>query len=64
MSVIGRLDRQVDEKLIEPLSNRGDGEETRRKPDSNRMEKTRGSKDEATGEERSRERAELPVWLL
>ena len=60
MSVIGRLDEQVDEVLIRPLS-RKDMQETTERENENQA--LREPIEEIT-EKQDRERDELPVWLL
>ncbi|HVF51547.1 MAG TPA: hypothetical protein VNA19_15775 [Pyrinomonadaceae bacterium] len=65
MSVIGRLDKQVEDVLISPLS--------KTRPAPEKVPSVEPSKDtpaESVGDvgasegQTSRERAELPVWLL
>ena len=60
MSVIGRLDEQVDEALIRPLSKKDKQETTERE---NENQALREPIEEIT-EKQDRERDELPVWLL
>ena len=60
MSVIGRLDEQVDEVLIRPLS-RKDMQETTERENENQA--LREPIEEIT-EKQDRKRDELPVWLL
>jgi hypothetical protein len=55
MPVIGRLDRQVDDLIISPVSKRRRGDD----PASDEDEQT-----EAHTDESSAEADELPVWLL
>jgi len=61
MSVIGRLDKQVDEVLISPLEKR----ETKINPDQPENSDSEKSVDSARREVNKREeRDALPVWLL
>ena len=60
MSVIGRLDEQVDEVLIRPLSKK-DKQETIERENENQA--LREPIEEIT-EKQDRKRDELPVWLL
>lgn len=60
MSVIGRLDEQVDEVLIRPLSKK-DKQETSAQDNENQDLR---EPIEETVKERDRKRDELPVWLL
>ena len=60
MSVIGRLDEQVDEVLIRPLSKKDKQETTKRE---NENQALREPIEEIT-EKQDRKRDELPVWLL
>jgi hypothetical protein len=65
MPVIGRLDEQVDELIISPVSKRRRGEEPARdrREDAQESPPPAPTETPATGES-SAERAELPVWLL
>lgn len=65
MSVIGSLDKQVEDELISPLS--------KTRPAPEKVPPVERSKDapaetvndsDASESQTSRERAELPVWLL
>jgi len=58
MPVIGRLDEQVNDILITPLGKRGDREP---EPDEPPPPTTA---DEASPDETSPPRDELPVWML
>ena len=60
MSVIGRLDEQVDEVLIRPLSKKDKKETTEREKENQAL---REPIEEIT-EKQDRKRDELPVWLL
>ncbi len=68
MSVIGRLDKQVEEVLISPHgSNRRQTEATRNVPsreDAAREEQTEPATRADENLDPVREQAELPVWLL
>lgn len=63
MSVIGRLDGQVDEVIISPVARRG-----RRAPEAPAEEgPTRpeeGEQQQEPTQKRDRERQEMPVWML
>jgi hypothetical protein len=62
MPVIGRLDGQVDEVIIKPISKRRHDEEP---PDEETPERTPSPKTHTpTPNQSSAERDELPVWLL
>jgi len=62
MPVIGRLDGQVDELIIKPISERRRDEET---PDEDAHEPTPTPKTHTpTNNQSSAERDTLPVWLL
>ena len=65
MPVIGRLDEQVDDLLIKPLSKKGALEDAparvRERPAAAPPAPT-GEHPEATGDNSARQ--ELPVWLL
>jgi hypothetical protein len=60
VSVIGRLDEQVDEVLIRPLSKK-DGQETSARENENQSLR---EPIEENAEKQERKRDELPVWLL
>ncbi len=60
MSVIGRLDEQVDEVLIRPLSKRDKHDKTEQE---NENPVVRGSTEERA-EKQDGKPDELPVWLL
>ena len=60
MSVIGRLDEQVDEVLIRPLSKKDKQEKAER----GREDQALRELIEEKAEKQDRERDELPVWLL
>jgi len=60
MSVIGRLDEQVDEVLIRPLSKK-DKQETGAQENENQA---LSEPIEESAEKQERKRDELPVWLL
>ena len=66
MSVIGRLDGQVDDVLIKPLSKKGGRAGTREdapaQPPAPRPADAESPADDAP--ERERPPQELPVWLL
>jgi hypothetical protein len=63
MSVIGRLDEQVNEVLIEPLKKKKDQETNERRDEhSHRRETTQI--EPAAAEKSEVERKSLPVWLL
>lgn len=74
MSVIGRLDQQVEAVLITPLKKRGQHKEDEARQDTERSaERTRSSSEtnrqSAGGDKQSEQetpplRDELPVWLL
>ena len=68
MSVIGRLDGQVDEIIIKPVGNRNRPETEERLPSSQenaRQHQTGAEEDRARDTEESEERSsDLPVWLL
>jgi hypothetical protein len=62
MSVIGRLDEQVEAILISPPGRKRDAPEQARKPVT---EEANTRPDEESSAQASREREpELPVWLL
>ncbi len=65
MSVIGRLDGQVDEMLIKPLSQRRD-DATDQPPvtESSRSETPRETEEQTIKHEKVRDQNVLPVWLL
>lgn len=60
MSVIGRLDEQVDEVLIRPLSKKNEPETSERESVNQSLRELV----EENAEKRKRKRDELPVWLL
>ena len=65
MSVIGRLDRQVDDILISPLSKTREKKEkvpSVEQPGSDPSEAARET--DAAENQKTDERRELPVWLL
>ena len=64
MSVIGRLDEQVEAVLITPLKGKRDPEETN--TPATREEFPKRETERQTGAENrgAREREQLPVWLL
>jgi hypothetical protein len=65
MSVIGRLDKQVDEILINPLSKRRRGDEEPAPPSQTEADPTPSHPSEtANADETSARDDELPVWLL
>lgn len=60
MSVIGRLDEQVSEKLIEPLARKNQQD-----ADEQEGETSRGATEsESNSGEKRAERKDLPIWLL
>jgi hypothetical protein len=62
MPVIGRLDGQVDELIISPISKRRRDEES---PDEETPERTPSPTTHTpTSNQSSAERDELPIWLL
>jgi hypothetical protein len=63
MPVIGRLDGQVDDVLIKPVSRRRDKQDAR---DGEKFpkEQTEPPAEEAKEDAPARERPNLPVWLL
>jgi hypothetical protein len=62
MPVIGRLDGQVDEVIIKPISKRRRDEET---PDEEKPERAPSPETHTpTPNQSSTDRDELPVWLL
>ncbi|PYS76470.1 MAG: hypothetical protein DMF67_18580 [Acidobacteria bacterium] len=63
MPVIGRLDEQVDERIISPISNRRRDEE--QSSERQRDEETPATSTQTPSEgESSAKTDELPVWLL
>ncbi|HEY0004933.1 MAG TPA: hypothetical protein VGB17_08985 [Pyrinomonadaceae bacterium] len=62
MSVIGRLDDQVNKILITPIEKRGEDDE----PDSQRTEEQRSQpvEDSSPAREQKSHHEGLPVWLL
>lgn len=66
MTVIGRLDEQVDDVLIKPLSKKGERagarEDAPAQPSAPRPAGSESPADEAPGPERPT--CELPVWML
>lgn len=60
MSVIGRLDEQVDEVLIRPLSKKNEQETSARENENQALSEPI----EESAEKQDRKRDELPVWLL
>ncbi len=61
MSVIGRMDEQVDEILIKPLSKKQRGDEEAPAPPTPAADPPSESTDR---DETSAPRDELPVWML
>jgi hypothetical protein len=62
MSVIGRLDEQVEAVLISPLGKKRDAQEPAPPPAT---EESNTPRDEESSAQETRTRAEeLPVWLL
>jgi hypothetical protein len=62
MPVIGRLDKQVDEVIISPVSKRRRDEDP---PDEDADERPPSAQPQTPAhDESSAERDELPVWLL
>lgn len=66
MPVIGRLDEQVEDVLIRPLSERSrDGEKlTRRPPREDSKSPEAGRDDPPAGDDAARPKEDLPVWML
>jgi hypothetical protein len=69
MPVIGRLDGQVDEVIIKPISERRREEEPPAPPEGSEAPEPSGSPNHAPAQtphtdESSAEPDELPVWLL
>ena len=67
MSVIGRLDKQVEEILINPLARRApDGEESDADTGENAasLNKKPAPEEQRRAPAREGEEQELPVWLL
>lgn len=70
MSVIGRLDDQVDRALISPLARNGRtqtdrGQESHVAENVSRSEKgSRRSRESAQRDEEAMHQEELPVWML
>ncbi len=70
MSVIGRLDEQVDAVLIAPLARKGEGQAPQRcaaEPHENIEQPRTATRTEGETEDAESTRArrdELPVWLL
>jgi hypothetical protein len=64
MPVIGRLDRQVNDVLIEPLDRKRtrDAHDTPAPPDDAPPDKT--DRESPRDEHRRRDDEQLPVWLL
>jgi hypothetical protein len=62
MPVIGRLDKQVDERIISPISNRRRDEEPHERRDDEDQPAT--STQTPSADESSAKTGELPVWLL
>ena len=64
MSVIGRMDKQVDDVLISPLARkneqRKEDQESVEKPDS----QAKAQPEFTSAQNRREEREALPVWLL
>ncbi|HEY0544114.1 MAG TPA: hypothetical protein VGC91_01865 [Pyrinomonadaceae bacterium] len=68
MSVIGRLDQQVEEVLISPLDKKGERARASRETPTGEDESHEGQAEKASRVHQSSgepiEKAELPVWLL
>jgi hypothetical protein len=62
MPVIGRLDKQVNERIISPISNRRRDEEPPERRDEEESPATQTQTPSA--DESSAKSDELPVWLL
>jgi hypothetical protein len=63
MPVIGRLDEQVDERIISPISNRR--RDTEQPPEPRGEEDSPATRTQTPPEdESSTKTGELPVWLL
>jgi hypothetical protein len=63
MSVIGRLDDQVDEILITPLRRKNEHETTEQKDEQSSLSETTQTQSHAS-KKGVEKRNELPVWLL
>lgn len=63
MPVIGRLDKQVDERIISPISNRRRDEETP-PPSGGDEDPPAPHTQTPSADESSAKTDELPVWLL
>ena len=64
MSVIGRLDEQVDAVLISPVSRQRGREETNTPDARDEFPKSEDPRAEETEHQNTREQERLPVWLL
>lgn len=64
MPVIGRLDDQVDEVLIKPLSKRRGNEDAHAPATPTPPPRPSAAEEAATEHDDARARTELPVWLL
>jgi hypothetical protein len=62
MSVIGRLDNQVNEKLIEPLARKHQQETNEQREKTKTLPVT--TEIEVEAPKRETKRNDLPVWLL
>lgn len=63
MSVIGRLDEQVDKVLISPLAGKNEQETSEQDNDSDASRAATPTKSDSL-KKRNAERDTLPVWLL
>ena len=64
MPVIGRLDRQVDEVLINPVSKKRGADDARDKPPPSQTPPPDETEEDTATHRDAPERSELPVWLL
>ena len=65
MSVIGRLDKQVEDVLISPVSKTRERPEKVPSPDERRSEPSDDERQTETAQnQKSREKETLPVWIL
>jgi hypothetical protein len=64
MSVIGRLDEQVDAVLISPIGKKRDAPEPSPKPATEEANTRRDEESSAEENETAARTVELPVWLL
>jgi hypothetical protein len=64
MSVIGRLDEQVDAVLISPVGKKRDAPESSPKPATGEANTRRDEESSAEENETAARTVELPVWLL